>query len=107
MNREVAHRGMRKVQLHRVPVVATIERKVYRSFTTGKQQAFVDGIFPDNVDRRVVRQSFCNFHPVLAVIARAVNMWTKIIKTESVDGRISGARIKMPSLNNGNFAPRR
>ena len=74
MNRQVAHGGMRKIQLQRLPVVAVVKRNVYRSFAAGEKQAFARGIFTHDVDRCVVRQASRDFRPVLTVVARPVDM---------------------------------
>src|SRR5277367_795889 len=98
---------MRQIQLQRLPVVAVFEGNVDRSFGAGVEQAFAHRVFANHVDGRVVRQTVGDFRPRFAVIARAVNMRTQIVETETVDGGVRGGSIRVRSLDDGDFAPRR
>ena len=50
VNREIAHGGVRQIELQRLPMVAVVERNPNGIFGSGEQQSFADGIFADGVD---------------------------------------------------------
>src|SRR4029077_12981309 len=105
VNGQVAHRGVRQVELQRLPAVAVVKRNENRAFRTGKKQAFALGIFAYGIARSSGRNAVGDFGPRLAEIARAVNVRAQVIETEAVDGGVRGAGVEMRSLDDGNLAP--
>ncbi len=105
VDRQVAHGGMGKIQLQRLPVIAIVEGYVNGSLAPGEKQAFANGIFAHHVGCGVSRQTFIDFLPGFAKVAGAVNVRVQVIETERIDGRVSGAGGVVASFDYGNFAP--
>ena len=74
VNPEIAHGGVRQIQLQGLPVVAVVERDPDRIFRAGKQQAFAHGIFAHRVHRAEVGQAGGDQLPGLAAVVRAVDI---------------------------------
>src|SRR6202790_810897 len=105
VDREVAHRRMRQIELHRLPVVAIIEGDVHGGFRAGKEQTLVRWIFANYVAGRVVGNAFGGFLPRLPKIAGAVDVWMQVVQTEAVYGGVRGAGDEVRRFDDGNFAP--
>ena len=106
MNREIAHRRMRQIQLQRLPIVSIVEGSVDGAFRAGVEQTFSHRIFAHHVACAAIRNAFCNFRPRFSEIACAVNVRAQIVEPERIDRRVRRARIEVRSFDDGNFAPR-
>src|SRR2546425_6233638 len=83
MNREIAHRRMRQIQLQRLPIVSIVEGNVNGAFRAGVEQTFSHRIFAHHVACAAIRNAFCNFRPRFSEIARAVNVRAQIVEPRS------------------------
>src|SRR5467141_3079378 len=106
MNREIAHRSVRQIQLQRLPIVSIVEGNVHGAFRSGEEQTLARRIFAHYVAGAAIGNIFCDFRPRLAEIARAVNMRAQIVEPERIDRRVRRACIEVRSFDNRNFAPR-
>src|SRR5262249_25133151 len=79
VDRQVAHRGVRQVELKRLPMVAVVERDMYCSLSAREKKATAEGVLPDGVDRRIVRQPFDGLPPAPSAIAGPVDVWLEIV----------------------------
>ena len=71
VNPQIAHRGVRQIQLQRLPVIAVIERHPYGVLRACEQQPFAHRIFTHRVHGAEVGQARGDLRPCLAAIARA------------------------------------
>ena len=106
MNREIAHRSMRQIQLQWLPIVSVVEGNVDGAFRAGEEQALARRIFPHHVAGAAIRNTMRDFRPRFPVIARAVNMCAQIVEPERIDRGVRRARIEVRGFDDGNFAPR-
>src|SRR5258708_38910867 len=105
MDGQIAHGGMRQVQLQGLPGIAIVERNVDGSFRAGKKQTLARGIFTNGVDRGVVSNPGDDFLPVSAEIACAVDVRLQVVEAESIDGGVSCSGVEVRSFQNGNLSP--
>src|SRR6266566_3609556 len=73
VNPKVAHRGVRKIELERLPMVAIVKGNPNAVFRAGEEQASAHMVFADCVDRRVVRQAARDQLPALAAVSSVPN----------------------------------
>src|SRR5437763_4476224 len=100
---EIANRSRAHVQSQRLPVLAVIERNVNGALGAGEQQTLSFRVLAHDVGIFVRRNTIRDLSPVRATIARAIDMWTKIVKPQSIDRCVSGVLIEMTGVNNRNL----
>ena len=87
-----------QVQHQRLPVVAVIERDVYRALRAGEQQTAPLGIRSHDVRERAARQrrrqSRDDLRPRLPIIARAVDGGGVVATIVCVERGVRGARVE-------------
>ena len=107
VNPQVAHRGVRQIELQRLPVIAVIERYPHARLGSREEQALAHGILAYGIDGRVVRESARDQPPHLPSVVRAINVRAQIINAETADGSVCGFVVEMRSRKLRHFAPRR
>ena len=107
VNPQIAHGGVRQVELERLPVVAVVEGDPHAGFGSGEQQTLPHGIFADGIDRRALRQPVRDQPPGLPAVMGAVNVRTEIVDAEAADRSIGGFVIEMRSAKLRDLAPGR
>src|ERR1700724_4176172 len=66
LDQQIVHRRHRQIDLHRLPVSASVERNVETLLGSGKQQARAAGIDPHGLNVTVRRHSSRQLGPALA-----------------------------------------
>ena len=86
-------------------MVAIIKRDVNSAFGSGKEQSLPPRIFANNIHIFIIRYSGCNFGPGRTRVARAINVWPQVVKSQGVNGSVSCARVEMTGIDDRNFLP--
>ena len=102
---QIADRGRGRIQAHRLPPVAVIERNINLAFCSGIQQALALGIFTHHIDSRAFGNTVCDLRPRLAAVVRAKNVRVQIVQAKRVDRGIACLRVEMPRVQNRDFLP--
>jgi len=105
VNREIAHRGVRQIQLQRLPGISIVEGNIDRCLGAGKKEPLAGGIFTHGVDGSIRGQPGDNLLPVGAEVARAVDVRIQVVEAKSIDGSVGRARVKVRSFQDGYLAP--
>src|SRR2546425_5488670 len=87
MNVQVMNGDRGEIQLERLPVRTIVQGKVHPGLGPGKQQALALRVFADGPDIRTFRDAVGDQGPALAIIARAVDEWAKIVELVAVHPR--------------------
>jgi hypothetical protein len=95
MNREVAHRRHRQIELKRLPCSAVVERHEDTTLRAGEEQPLSLRIFLDDVDVHAGGQAGRDLLPRLAEVARAIDVRLEVLQLMPVDARIRDIRIEV------------
>ena len=107
MYRQIAHRGVRQIQLQGFPVIAIVEGHPYRGFCAGEQQPTAVRIFAHRIDRCIVGQATGNELPALAAIAGAVDIGLEIVDAHAVHCGVGCERVDVRGFELRHLAPGR
>src|SRR5436305_10999271 len=102
---EIANRSRAHIQPQRLPVLTVIERNMNGALCAGKQQTLSFRILAHDVGIFVRWNTIRDLSPVRATIARAVDMWMKIVKPQSIDRCVSSVLIEVTGIDNRNLLP--
>jgi hypothetical protein len=79
MDPQIAHRGVRQIQLQRAPVITLIKGDPYRGLGGRKEQATALRIFAHRIRGRVRREARDDRLPGAAAVARTVEVGMEVI----------------------------
>ena len=105
MNRQIAHRGRRQVELQRPPVISVVERNEDGALSAGEQQPASLRVFFDGLHVNAFRQSARDLNPGLACVTRAQNVRLVILELMPFKRRVSFLRIKMRGFDHHYLGP--
>ena len=105
MNVQVMNGDRGEIQLERLPVRAIVQGKVHPGLGSGKQQALALRVFADGPDIRTFGDAIGDQGPALAIIARAVDEWAKIVELVAVHRKVGGARVMVRGFDDADHAP--
>src|SRR3989475_4848626 len=105
MNVQVMNGDRGEIQLERLPVRAIVQGKVHPGLGSGKQQALALRVFADGPDIRTFRDAVGDQGPALAMIARAVDEWAKIVELVAVHRQVGGVPGMVRGLQYADHAP--
>ena len=94
VNRQIGDRSHRKIELHRLPVRAVVERNVDARFRSGIEQAALVRVFANHAREGAVGNSVGDLLPGLAVVARLVEIRFVVVVLVHRRRNISSAGIE-------------
>ena len=104
---QVAHRGMREIQLQRLPVLPVIGRAPHGALGGGEQQSAALRILAHGIHGGVRRQAAGNRLPGPAPVVGAVDVRAQIVDAHAAHRDIGAIRIEVRGLDLRDLAPRR
>src|SRR5438067_13505361 len=102
---QIADRSRAHIPPQRLPVLTVIERNMNGALCAGKQQALSFRILAHDISIFVRWNAIRDLSPVRATIARAIDMWMKIVKPQSIDRCVSRVLIEVTGVDNRNLLP--
>ena len=104
---DIAHRGVRQVQLQRLPVLTVIERCPHGFLGRREQQALALWILADGIHGGIRRQACGDGLPGPARVAGAVHVRAQVVDAHAAHGYVGGVDIEMRRLDLRHLAPGR
>ena len=105
MNCEVRNRHNRKIELHRLPARAIVERNIETCLSSGVEQATLVRIFANHPGEGAFGNAVGDLLPRLPVIAGFIKIWLVVVVLVHRRRHISRARIERRSIQRIDLNP--
>ena len=105
VERDVANRGRRQVELQRLPVVAIVERDENARLGAGEEQSLPFRVLSHGVDVRRGLQPLGDGRPRLPAIVRPVDIGREIVELVRVDGDVCRVGVEVRRFDERDLRP--
>ena len=102
---QIVNRGLRQIQLQRLPMRTIIGRNVNAKLSPGVEQAFALRILAHAMDVGAVRNSGRNRIPRFSEVSRSEDVGLKIIEPMTIDCDVGSIGVMRRRINNADGAP--